>query len=186
MTVLDILKALSILMMMGYVFDMQWTFYKMEPSTINKIYQPLIQKPEVDETQINTRISTDLDINLKNSHLLNNLESYDEGSRGNTMEGFYRKTLANFLSLTSFDSDDFHSFNDKMSHPHDAMQMSAQESSKGEEKEPQYNKEQKKDIKPHNFFKFVWDSLTYTLCLRPPKTMTLDLSMLEDRFKFIE
>lgn len=187
MTVLDVLKALSILMMMGYVLDMQWTFYKMEPSTINKIYQPLIQKPEVDETYINTRISTtDLDINLKNSHLLNNLENCEELSRSNTMEGFYKKTLTNFLSLTSFDSDDIHSLSDKMSHPNDVTRLGVQRIGKQEEEEQKYDKEQKKDIKPTNFFKFIWDSLTYPLCLKSPKTMAMDLSMLEDRFRSIE
>lgn len=185
MSVIDFLKALSFLTMLGFVLDTQWTFYKMEPSTINKIYQPLIQKPEIDEIYANTHFSADLDINLKNSHILKALEDYyDYHVKSDTMEGFYRNFLKNSLSLTSLNDDSTDPYSKRRTNNlHDVSLNYAQ---KEEKKQGVQENKDKNQETNYSFLDFVFESLTRHFSSKSLKTATLDLSMLEERFKYIE
>lgn len=175
MKLIDYLKVLSFLMMFLYVLDTQWTFYKMEPSTINRIYQPLIQKPEIGEAYANTRLSTSLDIDLKNSHLLRNLETFEDTVKSNTMEGFYRNFLSGFLSLTSLSDNKGHSYGERAEH----MQIDSQKDEKHDENDEQ-------NANKRSFIGFIFESLMRPFLPNSPKSVSMDLAMIEDRIKFIE
>lgn len=181
MTLLQVINTLVIITTLSYLLETQWTFYKMKPSTINRIYQPLIQKPEVDEAEFNTRLSPSLDIDLKNMHLLENAEKLEATPKGDTMEGFYRKFLKSSLSLSSLKCDNTQPYTQEMSHLHRMHQQTQMENG-----EPQQQQEEDQECTKCSFFKFIWYSLKRSFFPKSPSTVSLDLSMLEDRFKDIE